>query len=51
MYSLPYIWNCVEQNKIPKKQKMSFNESNVVEKWNKWFPESVEVDDSDTESV
>ena len=30
---------------------MDFNETNVAEKWNEWFPESVEVDisDSDTE--
>ena len=31
---------------------MDFNETNVVEKWNEWFPETVEdnVSDTDTQS-
>ena len=38
----------VKQNKLD----MIFNETNVVEEWNKWFPETVEdnVSDNDTES-
>ncbi len=35
---------CVDKGKLPKKQKMTLTLQNVLEKWNSWFPETLDIE-------